>query len=119
VQFQVRRWQPFRSATLLFLPSFLRAFGMIRRRGSRQFAFWRDAVGGVHETGPAPDDDAADQLPGSDAGSAAEQWQFYVPLFVSSLPRGRLVMRREVNGHWQYRPPTPEEETDYTASEGW
>jgi len=28
-------------------------------------------------------------------------------------------MRRKVNGKWQYRSPTPEEEAEYVASEGW
>jgi len=28
-------------------------------------------------------------------------------------------MRRKVNGKWQYRSPTAEEEADYVASEAW
>jgi uncharacterized protein (DUF427 family) len=50
-------------------------------------------------------------------------WEFYFPLFATSLPHDlrerRLVMRRRVNGMWQYRSPTPEEEEEYVASDAW
>lgn len=32
---------------------------------------------------------------------------------------GYLVMRRRVNGEWEYRIPTAEEETDYISDEIW
>lgn len=66
-----------------------------------------------------PDDGTIDRLSRSEANSAVNEWKFYFPLFAASLASGRLVMRRKVNGKWQYRSPTPEEEADYVASEGW
>lgn len=29
------------------------------------------------------------------------------------------IMRRKVNGEWQYRPKTPEEEADYESRNAW
>jgi hypothetical protein len=49
------------------------------------------------------------------ADPAAGRWGCYLPLFTGC----HLVMRRKVNGEWQYRLPTPEEEADYVASEIW
>jgi hypothetical protein len=66
-----------------------------------------------------PDDGIIVRLSCSEADSAVNEWEFYLPLFAASLPSGRLIMRRKVNGKWEYRMPTPEEETDYIASEGW
>jgi hypothetical protein len=53
------------------------------------------------------------------ADPAAHEWQWYLPLFDRSLRSGCPVMRRKVNGEWQYRSPTPAEEADYIASESW
>lgn len=52
-------------------------------------------------------------------------WQIH-HLFLNSsvtLPdgtsSGRLVMRRMVEGRWEYRAPTKEEEAEYVSSEAW
>ena len=58
-----------------------------------------------------------------EADPAANEWEFYFPLFATSLPRDlreqHLIMRRKVAGKWQYRSPTPEEEANYVAAEIW
>jgi hypothetical protein len=92
---------------------------MTRRYGANPFASWRGTVFGNDDTGAVPDDVTIDRLPRSEAASAVNGWKFYLPLFATSLPSGRLVMRRKVDGKWEYRAPTPEEEADYVASEGW
>ena len=47
--------------------------------------------------------------------SAVGDWECYLSLCTGC----RLVMRRKVDGEWQYRSPTPEEEADYVAAEAW
>ncbi len=49
-----------------------------------------------------------------EANQAGDGWEWYL-----HLTGNQLVMRRKVNGEWQYRSPTPEEEADYVASESW
>jgi len=78
----------------------LRAFRTLRRR-------------------EAKDDANADRQSPSETGPVCNEWQFYLPLFIASLPSGRLVMRRKVDGKWHYRQPTPREEADYMACESW
>jgi hypothetical protein len=52
------------------------------------------------------------------------EWELYFPLFATSLPDGlrdrHLIVRRRVNGKWEYRSPTlPEEEAEYVACDAW
>jgi hypothetical protein len=89
----------------------------MRRHGAKLFASWHGTACGADDTGVAPDDSA--RLSHSEAGSAVNEWEFYLPLFAASLPSGRLVMRRRVDGQWQYRAPTAEEVENYVASEAW
>jgi hypothetical protein len=49
------------------------------------------------------------------ADPVVNEWEWYLPLFTGS----HLVMRSKINGEWQYRSPTPEEEADYVASAIW
>jgi hypothetical protein len=96
----------------------LRACRITRNHGTKRFASWPGTVDEDDDTSLLRDA-TIDRRRCSEAHSAADEWAFYVPLFNASLPRGRLVMRRKVNGKWHYRSPTPEEEADYVASEGW
>jgi hypothetical protein len=119
VQIQVRRWQALRSVASLCPTSFLRVFRTARRYGSKLFASWHGTAYRDDDSGAVLGGGAIDRLSRSHANSAVEEWEFYLPLFTASLPTGRLVMRRKVDGEWQYRSPTPEEEADYLASEVW
>jgi hypothetical protein len=94
-------------------------FRVARCQGAKLFASRRGPARGEDCTGLMPDGGTIVRLPRSKADSAAGEWEFHVPLFSTSLPSGRLVMRRKVNGKWQYRSPTPAEEQEYVASEGW
>jgi hypothetical protein len=90
LQVQARRWRTtFRAAASFCLASFWRAFRRERRK----------------------------------ADPAVNEWEFYFPLFATSLPHSlrerHLIMRRRVNGKWEYRSPTPEEEEDYVTAEIW
>jgi hypothetical protein len=55
--------------------------------------------------------------------SPEQNWKFHVPLRAATLPDGTktlgLVMRRKVDGKWQYRKPTLEEEDDYVSRDAW
>ncbi len=55
---------------------------------------------------------------------ANEQWLFHMPfLFAVTLPDGsktrRLVMRRKIDGKWDCRLATPEEEAEYMSRDAW
>jgi hypothetical protein len=47
------------------------------------------------------------------------EWHSHVSVFSAAIRGRRLVMRRKVEGKWEYREPTKREEVDYASREGW
>ena len=50
-------------------------------------------------------------------------WEAFMAMRDRQLLTGEkahgLLMRRKVNGEWEYRLPTPAEESDYVSGDGW
>ena len=99
MQLRVWRWRNLGPAVSKRPAGLLRALKMLRLDGAKH--------------------DGNDRLLRCEAGPASNAWQFHLPLFAASLPSGRLVMRRKVDGKWHYRQPTAREEADYMACESW
>jgi hypothetical protein len=98
MQLRAWQWRNLGSAVSKRPAGLLRALKMLRLHGTK------------HD---------GNRLSRREAGPASNAWQFYLPLFAASLPSGRLVMRRKVDGKWHYRQPTAKEEADYMACESW
>lgn len=51
------------------------------------------------------------------------EWESFQAMVKKTLVTGErahgLLMRRKVDGVWEYRRPTPAEESDYVSMEGW
>jgi hypothetical protein len=108
-----------RSAASFYSASLFRPFRTTLRYGAKRFALGRGIVCAYSETGAVSDDGTIDRLPRGEAASAVNEWEFYLRPFAASRFGSQLLMRRKGNGEWQYRSPTPKEEADYVASEGW
>jgi hypothetical protein len=50
---------------------------------------------------------------------SAVGWEYYEPWFWSPIPGHKVIMRRYLNGSWQYREMTPEEEHEYVSRNAW
>ena len=118
---RIWRCETLRLVAPFYSAIFFRRFRTTLRYGAKRFALGRGTVCRYSETGAVSDDGTIERLARSESDSAVNEWKsyYYLRPFAAALSGRPLVMRRKVNGEWQYRSPTPEEEADYVASEGW